>query len=129
MVEDDYWRILGRQSVDIIKSGGYKISALEIEAVLLEHPRIHQCAVVGVPDEEWGERICAAVVTDDGRPIDSDELRHWSKERLAPYKAPRTVLRVDDLPRNAMGKVTKPAVAGLFTDPFTERPNEERTST
>jgi malonyl-CoA/methylmalonyl-CoA synthetase len=114
VVEDGYWRILGRRSVDILKSGGYKISALEVEAVLLDHPGISECAVVGVPDDEWGERVCAAVVVADGSTIDNDELRRWAKQRLAPYKVPRTMRCVDQLPRNAMGKVTKRAVAALF---------------
>ena len=62
VVEDGAYRILGRQSVDIIKTGGYKVSALEIEDVLREHPDVRECAVVGVPDDEWGERVAAAIV-------------------------------------------------------------------
>jgi malonyl-CoA/methylmalonyl-CoA synthetase len=116
VVEDGYYRILGRSSVDIIKTGGYKVSALEIEEVLRTHPAIAECAVVGVPDVEWGERVAAALVLVSGSAITLDEqnLRSWAKERLAPYKVPSRVLFVSELPRNAMGKVTKPAVTALF---------------
>lgn len=115
VVEDGYFRILGRQSIDIIKSGGYKISALEIEAVLREHPDITECAVVGVPDVDWGERVAVALVSRPGAVVELDPLRAWCKERLAPYKVPRGLVCVSELPRNAMGKVVKPEVRTLFT--------------
>ena len=114
IVEDGMYRILGRMSVDIIKSGGYKISALEIEDVLLRHEAICECAVVGGPDDEWGERVACAVVSDLG--VSLEELRHWARDQLAPYKLPSLLMCVDELPRNALGKVTKPAVAELFSD-------------
>lgn len=112
--ENGYYRIMGRQSVDIIKSGGYKLSALEIEAVLLEHDAICECAVVGVEDVTWGEAVAAAVVLADAQELSLDSLRSWSQDRLSKYKIPKRLLVVDSLPRNAMGKVTKPAVAKLF---------------
>jgi malonyl-CoA/methylmalonyl-CoA synthetase len=115
VVEDGYWRIVGRRSVDIIKSGGYKISALEIEAVLRRHEAVADAAVVGVPDEEWGERVCAVVTPAGGSP-DGDALRAWCKEQLAAYKVPKDLRVVDRLPRNAMGKVTKPTLHRLFSD-------------
>jgi malonyl-CoA/methylmalonyl-CoA synthetase len=114
VVEDGCYRILGRSSVDIIKSGGFKISALEIEEVLRSHPAIAECAIVGVPDTDWGERICAAVELKDGAWVDLAELQGWARERLAPYKIPKDLVRVRSLPRNAMGKVVKPEVAKLF---------------
>jgi len=106
------YRILGRRSVDIIKTGGFKVSALEIEEVLRTHPAVAECAVVGVADAEWGERVCAAVELRVALTL--DELQPWARERLAPYKLPRALLPVDALPRNAMGKVVKPEVAKLF---------------
>jgi malonyl-CoA/methylmalonyl-CoA synthetase len=115
VVEDGYYRILGRSSVDIIKTGGYKVSALEIEEALREHPAVKDCAVVGVEDPEWGERVCTAVVPASTSPSQSAEsLKEWLAERIAPYKLPRRWVFVNDLPRNAMGKVTKPAVKELF---------------
>jgi malonyl-CoA/methylmalonyl-CoA synthetase len=115
VVEDGYHRILGRRSVDIIKTGGYKVSALEIEEVLRTHPAVAECAVVAIPDAEWGERVCAAVETRDGSSITLDDLLPWARERLAPYKLPRALQVVDALPRNAMGKVMKPEVARRFS--------------
>jgi malonyl-CoA/methylmalonyl-CoA synthetase len=114
VVEDGSYRILGRGSVDIIKTGGEKVSALEIEAVLLTHSLIAECAVIGVPDPEWGERVSAAVVTRGGDDLTLEALRTWARERLAVYKLPTRLLVVDALPRNAMGKVIKPEVARLF---------------
>jgi malonyl-CoA/methylmalonyl-CoA synthetase len=117
VVEADAYRILGRSSVDIIKTGGYKVSALEIEEVLRTHPAIAECAVVGVEDAEWGERICAAVEPRGEAELTLAALQSWAKERLAPYKVPRTLCCVATLPRNAMGKVMKPEVARLFSSP------------
>ena len=114
VVEDGVYRLLGRTSIDIIKTGGYKISALEIEDVLREHPAIAECAVVGVDDEEWGQRVCAAVELKDDATLTAADLEPWARERLAPYKVPRTLIAVPALPRNAMGKVVKPDVAALF---------------
>ncbi len=114
VVENGRYRILGRSSVDILKSGGEKISALEIEDVLRTHEGVVDCAVVGVPDAVWGDRVCAAVVARPDSDVSPGELRDFAKERLAPYKVPKDVLLVDDLPRNPMGKVTKPAVSELF---------------
>lgn len=116
VVEDGYFRILGRKSVDIIKTGGYKVSALEIEEALRTHPDVAECAVVGVEDPDWGERICVAVEPREGAAPTLEEIQGWARERLAPYKLPRGLRLVDALPRNAMGKVTKPDVARLFTD-------------
>ncbi|HSZ82965.1 MAG TPA: AMP-binding protein, partial [Polyangia bacterium] len=100
-------RLLGRTSVDIIKSGGYKISALEIEAALLEHAAVAEIAVVGEPDPIWGERVAACVVTRAGQTLTLDELHGFARARLAPYKVPRALRLLPALPRNAMGKVQK----------------------
>jgi len=115
ILENGVYRILGRSNVDILKTGGHKVSALEIEEALREHPAIAECAVVGVPDEEWGERIGAAVVLRDGNTLVLEELRVWARERMAVHKVPSLLLILEALPRNAMGKVTKPAIATLFS--------------
>ena len=114
VVEQGQYRILGRSSVDIIKTGGYKVSALEIEEVLREHPRIAECAVVGLEDPDWGQRVAACCVLSDAEPLEIESLRAWTKERLATYKSPHALIVVDKLPRNAMGKVQKKAVVELF---------------
>ncbi len=111
---DGDYRILGRKSVDIIKSGGYKISALEIEEALLTHPRIRECAVVGIEDAQWGERVAAAVVVSEGETPSIESLNEWAKRNLARYKVPTLWRFVDALPRNAMGKVQKTEVKAIF---------------
>lgn len=113
IVEDGYYRIMGRNSVDIIKSGGYKISALEIEEELRKHEQIDDCAVIGIPNDEWGELIVSAIVVKN-KDIDIEQLNKWLRERMAAYKTPKKYLVVDELPRNAMGKVTKNDVKKLF---------------
>jgi malonyl-CoA/methylmalonyl-CoA synthetase len=117
VMEDGAYRLLGRTSVDIIKSGGHKISALEIEDVLRAHPAIAECAVVGVDDEEWGQRVCAAVELKPAERLTLADLEPWARARLAPYKIPKVLRAVATLPRNAMGKVVKPDVAALFGKP------------
>ena len=117
--EGGCYRILGRESVDILKSGGFKISALEIEEVLREHPAIAECAVVGVADEIWGQRVAAAVVLVPGTQLSLEALRGWSKQRVAPYKVPTLLHVLHGLPRNPMGKVSKPELAALFADSST----------
>ena len=114
VLADGSYRLLGRLSVDIIKTGGFKVSALEIEEVLRTHPCIAECAVVGVADAEWGERVSAAVELRDGTSLSLADLQTWARPRLAPYKIPRELCPLTALPRNAMGKVTKPEVAALF---------------
>jgi len=110
VVERGYYRLLGRASVDIIKSGGFKISALEIEETLREHPAIAEVAVVGLPDPEWGERVAAAVVLHAQQQLTLEQLREFGKERLATYKVPSRLFCLPALPRNVMGKVEKPAL-------------------
>ena len=107
VIEDGAYRLLGRRNTDIIKSGGYKISALEIEDVLRSHPAIADCAVTGVPDDEWGERVAVTAELVSGAELTLDELQEWGRSRLAPYKVPRVLECVTALPRNAMGKVVK----------------------
>lgn len=107
-VRSGYVRICGRASVDILKSAGYKISALEIEEVLREHPGIREVAVVGVPDAEWGEIVTACVIPQTDHALTIDGIRAWCQDKLASYKAPRRLELRNELPRNAMGKVTKP---------------------
>ena len=109
------YKILGRNSVDIIKSGGYKISALEIEEVLRTHPQINECGVVGIPDIEWGEIVGASLIS-SGEMIDLEALTIWLKDKLPSYKIPRKYIFQEDLPRNVMGKVTKKELIQNFID-------------
>ncbi|KAM1011308.1 hypothetical protein ACFX13_047416 [Malus domestica] len=115
--EDGYYIILGRTSADIMKVGGYKLSALEIESVLLQHPAVEECCVLGLPNKDYGEAVCAIIVPEvetkrkqreELKPaISLEELSFWAKDKLAPYKIPTQLILWDSLPRNAMGKVNK----------------------
>lgn len=112
-IEGAPFRILGRTSVDILKSGGYKLSALEIEEVCREHGAVGEVAVIGLPDETWGERVVACVVVRAGASLTEADLRAFCKTKLASYKVPKEVLLFSDLPRNALGKVVKPELSRL----------------
>ncbi|KAI9094999.1 AMP-dependent synthetase and ligase [Phlyctochytrium arcticum] len=108
------YRILGRASVDIIKTGGFKVSALDIEREILEHKSVHDVAVLGLPSEEWGEIVAAMIVPQPGQTLTGEELKTFLHARLAPYKIPKKWKFVNELPRNAMGKVNKKGLKGLF---------------
>jgi len=101
---DGNHRIVGRAATDLIKSGGYRIGAGEVEDALLSHPAVREAAVVGEPDDDLGQRIVAFVVAE--RVAASDLIRHVA-DRLSPHKRPRSIVFLDALPRNAMGKVDK----------------------
>ncbi len=105
--EKQSYRILGRMSQDIIKSGGYKISALEIEREILESPIVKECVVVGVEDNVKGERICAILVLNDGEKFDELKFKNWAYKRLAAYKVPSKYKILEKIPKNTMGKVSK----------------------
>ena len=103
---DGYITLCGR-SKDLIISGGLNIYPPEVECMLVEHPAVDVCAVIGCPDAEWGERVTAVVVLTDGESVAGEELIRFCREMLAPYKSPKSIVFRDDLPRNAMGKVQK----------------------
>jgi len=104
---DGYYTITGRAK-ELIISGGYNIYPREVEEALLAHPAVAECAVFGLPDAEFGERVAAAIVPrDPAAPPAPEDLDAFCRERLAAYKRPRTIRIVASLPRNAMGKVQK----------------------
>jgi malonyl-CoA/methylmalonyl-CoA synthetase len=113
LYENGSYKILGRNSTDIIKSGGYKISALEIEEIIRTYKGINDCAVVGIPNEEWGEIVACALETNQ-QEVDLESLNQWIREKLPSYRVPRNYIIMDTLPRNNMGKVTKNNVKDLF---------------
>jgi fatty acid CoA ligase FadD36 len=106
---DGWHRIVGRASTDLIKTGGYRVGAGEVEDALLLHPAVREAAVIGVPHADLGEQITAFVVAD---PVTPDDLISFVASRLAVHKRPRQVHLVDSLPRNAMGKVQKGRLTG-----------------
>ena len=112
--EGDY-AIVGRASVDVLKSGGYKLSALEIEREILGMEGVDECAVVGVEDEEYGQLVGVVVGrVKGGKQVTESELKSFCKEKMAREKVPRYVLFVDEIPRNAMGKLNKKELVKLF---------------
>ena len=119
---DGFVEILGRTSVDIIKSGGYKLSAIEIEEHLRAHAWVVDVAVLGVPDETWGERVVAVAVPSASAQQElelrgeavGEELRDWLKQRVAGYQVPKRIEWWPELPRNALGKVQKPELLRLL---------------
>lgn len=109
-------RLVGRKSTDIIKTGGYKVGAGEVEAALLEHPAVREAAVVGIADDDLGERIAAFVVLLPGSEVANEALIEHVAGTLAPHKRPRLVRQVDALPKNAMGKVQKSRLRAACSD-------------
>ncbi|MBI5825802.1 MAG: long-chain-fatty-acid--CoA ligase [Chloroflexi bacterium] len=103
---DGYITLCGR-SKDLIISGGLNIYPPEVERVLVEHPAVAACAVIGCPDREWGEKVTAVVALKKTESVSGEELMRFCREKLAPYKSPKSIVFKDELPRNAMGKVQK----------------------
>ena len=104
--DEGFFRIVGRLE-ELVISGGENVYPAEIENVLHAHPDVVEAAVVGVPDERWGEVCAAFVVLREGATADGEDLRDHCRERLARFKVPRTVMLVEELPRSSMGKVQK----------------------
>jgi long-chain acyl-CoA synthetase len=106
MDEDGYFFIVDRKKELIIR-GGYNVYPREIEEVLYEHPAVQEAAVIGVPHDELGEEVGAAVVLKDGESVEADELGSYVKEQVAAYKYPRRIWFVDELPKGPTGKILK----------------------
>ncbi len=111
--EDGYVYLAGRKS-DMVIRGGENIAPEEVEAVLHTHPAVDEAAVFGIPDEEWGERVAAAVVLKPGMQATAEELMEYCRQRLASFKKPEVIFFVDSLPRNPMGKVLKKELRQTF---------------
>jgi len=104
---DGQFRIVGRSSVDIIKTRGFKVGAVEIEDCLQRHPAVQEVAVVGIPDADQGERVVAAVTPTLGAHVTAEEIRAYAREHLAPHKVPAQVVLIDEIPRTGPGKFKK----------------------
>lgn len=110
---DGSYKILGRTSIDIIKTGGYKVSALFVETIMLQNKMIKDIAVVGLPDSTWGQRIGALIVVDELHTNNVEhkklkkDLKSWAETVLPPYSIPTVINIVEEVPRNALGKVDK----------------------
>ena len=104
---DGMLRIVGRSSVDIIKTRGFKVGAVEIEDCLQRHPAVQEVAVVGVPDADQGERIVAAVTPKQASAVSAEALRAYARDHLAPHKVPAEIVFIDEIPRTGPGKFKK----------------------
>jgi acyl-CoA synthetase (AMP-forming)/AMP-acid ligase II len=117
-LDDDGWLYLVDRAKDMIISGGFNVYSAEVEQALLAHPAVQDCAVVGLPDEKWGERVVAVVQPRAGVRPDPDDLRAFARARIGSVKAPKEVLVWADLPRSKVGKVLKPDIrARLLPSP------------
>jgi long-chain acyl-CoA synthetase len=106
-MDDDGYIFLAGRAKDIIIRAGENISPEEVEAVLHSNPAVHEAAIIGVPNPQWGEMVRAIVVLKKGAQITEEELIQYSRARMASFKKPESVVFVDELPRNPMGKVLK----------------------
>jgi len=111
--EDGYFTLKGRAK-DLIITGGLNVYPPEVELVLMEHPAVSACAVIGCPDEEWGEQVTAALILKDGQTTTEENIISFCREHLASYKTPRRVLFVDVFPQNALGKIQKAKLRETF---------------
>ena len=105
--DEDYYIYLVDRKKDMIISGGLNIYPAEVERVLYEHPAVSQCAVIGVPDDRWGEAVKAFVVLEKGQQASDDDIIEFCKKSLASYKKPKSIEFVQELPRNPQGKILK----------------------
>jgi len=116
---DGSYAIVGCLSSDLVKSGGFKLSTREIEDVVAEHPDVREVAVLGIPDERWGEIVVAAIVPRDPLPAPQPLLASISalvSTRLADFKKPRALVVLSELPRNSMGKLLKSRIKAMIAD-------------
>lgn len=104
--EEGYITLVDRKK-DMIITGGENVYSVEVEGVLFEHPAVLDAAIIGLPDEIWGEAVCAVIVPKEGVEIDEEELRSFCRQKLAGYKVPRRIFIEQQLPRNASGKILK----------------------
>ncbi len=112
---DGYYTLKGRAK-DLIITGGLNVYPPEVELVLTAHPAVKECAVIGCPDEEWGERVTAVIVPRREEAVTAEAIMAYCREQLVDYKAPRRVLFVEALPSNALGKVQKARLRALLCD-------------
>jgi acyl-CoA synthetase (AMP-forming)/AMP-acid ligase II len=106
-IDDDQYVVIADRKKDVIISGGENVSSIEVEDAIFQHPDVTEVAVIGIPDEKWGELVTALVVTTPGAELTADDVIAWAKARLAGYKCPKRVEFRDELARTATGKLQK----------------------
>lgn len=115
-MDEDGYIFLKDRIKDLIISGAENIYPAEVENVIFDHPAVSEVAIIGVPDQVWGESVKAVIVAKPSESIDEQELIGWTRERIAAYKAPKSVALVDALPKNASGKVLKHELRRMFAN-------------
>jgi fatty-acyl-CoA synthase len=118
---EGYLSVVDRKK-DMIKTGGENVASREVEEVLYAHPAVQEVAIFGVPDPKWIEAVTAAVVLREGQRLAPEELITYCRERLAGFKAPKHVVVLDALPKNASGKILKRELRSSFETLTTDRP-------
>jgi acyl-CoA synthetase (AMP-forming)/AMP-acid ligase II len=113
-LDENHFLFIVDRAKDMIITGGFNVYSAEVEQVLLAHPAVQDCAVIGLPDEKWGERVTAVVQLRPGQAVTGDEIRAFVKDRLGSVKAPKQVEVWPDLPRSKVGKVLKVEVKAQF---------------
>jgi len=116
-VDEDGYVFLAGRGDDMIIRGGENISPEEVEDVLHSHPKVEEAVVIGVPDPEWGQQPRAVVVLKKGEVATDEEIMEYCRSKLAGFKRPRSVVFVDSLPRNPMGKVLRKALREQYGQP------------
>jgi long-chain acyl-CoA synthetase len=106
-MDEEGWTYIVDRKKDLINASGYKVWPNEVEEVLFEHPKVREAAVIGIPDETRGETVKAFIVLEEGASMDLEELRTYSKEKMAVYKVPTDVEFVEDLPKSQVGKILR----------------------
>jgi len=109
-LDDDGYLFIVDRAKDMIITGGFNVYSAEVEQVLLAHPAVQDCAVLGLPDDKWGERVTAVLQLRPGQAVTADDVRAFVKERLGSVKAPKQIEVWPDLPRSKVGKVLKPEI-------------------
>jgi acyl-CoA synthetase (AMP-forming)/AMP-acid ligase II len=114
-LDDDGYLYIVDRAKDMVISGGFNVYSAEVEQALMAHDAVRDCAVIGLPDEKWGERVTAVVQPQSGAEIDTDELIAFVKQRIGSVKAPKQIEIWTDLPRSAVGKVLKTEIRSRLT--------------
>jgi fatty-acyl-CoA synthase len=114
-LDDDGFLYIVDRARDMVISGGFNVYSAEVEQALMAHDAVRDCAVIGLPDEKWGERVTAVVQPQSGAEIDTDELIAFVKQRIGSVKAPKQIEIWTDLPRSAVGKVLKTEIRSRLT--------------
>jgi fatty-acyl-CoA synthase len=122
---EGYIRLVDRTK-DVVKSGGEWISSVELENEIMAHPKVREAAVIGVPNERWGERPLACVVPEAGADLDADEVRDFLEGRVAHWWIPERVEFIEEVPKTSVGKFSKKTLRERFTAPAEDAPASAR---